>query len=171
MSRNPRSQNFPNSKFFFLGPWFQALTIYALFGDDFRLCVTHKQTDELFNALTLVPWLQWFKDSIPQYQHQHWILSRIWYIWYIRTWILLYSENLLISSYFTRFDFSRLLTLLWNRPDAKFACLVFGAEIVANSLGTSPGVESHSHSQYRNFVIVSLSLGFTRYFQMRQAEP
>lgn len=30
-----------------------ALTIYALFGDDFRLCVTHKQTDELFNALTL----------------------------------------------------------------------------------------------------------------------
>lgn len=46
-----------------------ALTIYALFGDDFRLCVTHKQTDELFNTLTL------------------------------------------------------------------FACLVFGAEIVANSLG------------------------------------
>ena len=34
----------------------QALTIYALFGDDFRLCVTHKQTDELFNALTLVAW-------------------------------------------------------------------------------------------------------------------
>lgn len=30
------------------------LTIYALFGDDFRLCVTHMQTDELFNALTLV---------------------------------------------------------------------------------------------------------------------
>ncbi|CAJ1370887.1 unnamed protein product, partial [Effrenium voratum] len=46
-----------------------ALTIYALFGDDFRLCVTHMQTDELFNAITL------------------------------------------------------------------FACLVFGAEIVANSLG------------------------------------
>eukprot|EP00931_Biecheleriopsis_adriatica_P121079 TRINITY_DN9615_c0_g1_i1.p1 TRINITY_DN9615_c0_g1~~TRINITY_DN9615_c0_g1_i1.p1 ORF type:complete len:994 (-),score=224.48 TRINITY_DN9615_c0_g1_i1:118-3099(-) len=30
------------------------LTIYALFGDDFRLFFTHKRTDDLFNALTII---------------------------------------------------------------------------------------------------------------------
>ncbi|CAE8584988.1 unnamed protein product, partial [Polarella glacialis] len=30
------------------------LTVYALFGDDFRLALTHKRTDELFNAFTLL---------------------------------------------------------------------------------------------------------------------
>eukprot|EP00933_Yihiella_yeosuensis_P044525 TRINITY_DN3975_c0_g1_i2.p1 TRINITY_DN3975_c0_g1~~TRINITY_DN3975_c0_g1_i2.p1 ORF type:complete len:1038 (+),score=161.38 TRINITY_DN3975_c0_g1_i2:138-3251(+) len=30
------------------------LTIYALFGDDFRLAFTHKRTDDLFNTLTIL---------------------------------------------------------------------------------------------------------------------
>lgn len=54
-----RSRVFPTPGIVAEWPWrshHEALTIYALFGDDFRLCVTHKQTDELFNALTLVSW-------------------------------------------------------------------------------------------------------------------
>eukprot|EP00439_Symbiodinium_sp_Y106_P043392 s3211_g5.t1 len=43
-----------------------ALTIYALFGDDFRLCVTHKQTDELFNALTMIACLVFGVEIIAQ---------------------------------------------------------------------------------------------------------
>lgn len=43
-----------------------ALTIYALFGDDFRLCVTHKQTDELFNALTMIACLVFGLEIVAQ---------------------------------------------------------------------------------------------------------
>mmetsp|Transcript_56682 Transcript_56682/g.132463 ORF Transcript_56682/g.132463 Transcript_56682/m.132463 type:complete len:997 (+) Transcript_56682:111-3101(+) len=50
-----------------------ALTIYALFGDDFRLCVTHKQTDELFNVLTVIACLVFgveiFAQSLGQEEY------------------------------------------------------------------------------------------------------
>ncbi|CAE7237316.1 cya [Symbiodinium natans] len=50
-----------------------ALTIYALFGDDFRLCVTHKQTDELFNVLTMIACLVFgieiFAQSLGQEEY------------------------------------------------------------------------------------------------------
>ena len=95
----------------------QALTIYALFGDDFRLCVTHKQTDELFNALTLVAWRRAKGEGL-------WWFDMVWFSNLERLFSGLFGRNA-----------SRRLYFLIPFADAKFSCLVFGAEIVANSLG------------------------------------
>ena len=99
----------------------QALTIYALFGDDFRLCVTHKQTDELFNALTLVAWRT--KQRAKGFDGLIWT-DMVWFSNLERLFSGLFGRNA-----------SRRLYFLIAFADAKFSCLVFGAEIVANSLG------------------------------------
>jgi len=42
------------------------LTIFALFGDDFRLAITHQRTDDLFNALTIISCIVFTIEIVAQ---------------------------------------------------------------------------------------------------------
>jgi class 3 adenylate cyclase len=51
------------------------LTVYALFGDDFRLAFTHKRTDDLFNSLTIISILVFSVEIVANSlgQEEYWL--------------------------------------------------------------------------------------------------